>query len=121
MEPGLKARMSPDLKGREMTLGLFCSHSFSEKEVLISAHLRHNSLAQMKAKKQTHNCCGWEQRSQEEHVRSFPCEQCTPAVMVLSETGATPHPGLPQGFLLPLPKQAPGAEDGSMVAAWERR
>lgn len=57
MEPDLKARMSPGLKGREMTLGLFCSHSFSEKEVLISTHLRHNSLAQMKAKKQTHNCC----------------------------------------------------------------
>lgn len=76
MEPGLKARMSPGLKGREMTLGLFCSPSFSEKEVLISAHLRHNSLAQMKAKKQTRNCCEWEQRSQE-HVRSFPCEQCS--------------------------------------------
>lgn len=77
MEPDLKARMSPGLKGREMTLGLFCSHSFSEKEVLIRAHLRHNSLAQMKARKQTHNCCEWEQRSQEEHVRSFPCELCS--------------------------------------------
>lgn len=77
MEPDLKARMSPGLKGREMTLGLFCSHSFSEKEVLIRAHLRHNSLAQMMAKKQTHNCCEWEQESQEGHVRSFPCEQCS--------------------------------------------
>lgn len=60
MEPDLKARMSPGLKGREMTLGLFCSQSFSEKEVLISAHLRHNSLGQTKAKKQQHNCCDWE-------------------------------------------------------------
>lgn len=60
MEPDLKARTSPGLKGREMTLGLFCSHSFSEKEVLISAHLRHNSLGQMKAKKQPYNCCDWE-------------------------------------------------------------
>lgn len=77
MELDLKARMSPGLNGREMTLGLFCSHSFSEKEVLISAHLRHNILAQMKAKKQTHNCCGWEWRSQEEHARNFPCEQCS--------------------------------------------
>lgn len=60
MELDLKARMSPGLKGREMTLGLFCSHSFLEKEVLISTHLRHSSLGQTKAKKQPRNCCDWE-------------------------------------------------------------
>lgn len=55
MAPDLKARTSPGLRGREMTLGLFCSHSFLEKEVLIRANLKHNSLGQMKAKKQERN------------------------------------------------------------------
>lgn len=60
MEPDLKARTAPGLKGREMTLGVFCSQSFSGKEVLISAHLRHNSLGQTKAKNQLHNRYDWE-------------------------------------------------------------